>query len=399
MSVSEDSSSTSANLDGHSFDSQLDDSDDYILTDFFLDIPKPPQYTGKRNLMLEMTPTVRFDEALRAGRHHASHGDFLSPSLEPPFKNSTEHYNKERSKMSLKDLMSIYHAFKTNLAYETIIPEVDFDEYGLLAAEQKEGADDYQDAISSEDQLTPSSVRTRSQVSQLTSRIESDTETDSVSSSCRPSSSQNLLSLSSASTASSNCTDLNCFLPSYLQFDDTDVISEANYLHHLPFSSLEEELLIVQSVLTSIHGKSQISLSTEFTRIASSMIPNEYHEWINIFGYIFLLDLSGQPETQSDQTLRNICGDKLDINEGKKLYLTIRQIILFSPVSESECERVFSSAHNITGKRRYNLGLRTLNYLLLVSRYSSVSTTQDLIEATDSLLLKKKMPLSKRPVS
>ena len=155
---------------------------------------------------------------------------------------------------------------------------------------------------------------------------------------------------------------------------DVEFVYAKGAIVHQEYTSDEAEFSVVNKLFQSLIGRPGQTLVETFEEHTRNRFSKNNMRWVPFLKVLFLSDLASVKVSpilyESDyhkNFLANLPPDRI-------IYSTIVLSLLYSPVSESECERVFSRLNFITGKRRYNLSLNALNHCLLVSYHSHASS-------------------------
>ena len=172
---------------------------------------------------------------------------------------------------------------------------------------------------------------------------------------------------SSSSSSSSSSESTPVLQPESEEEDDGEepeviITGATTALVHDKYIDDEQEHLTIEEIFQSIVGRSQTQLGQEFKRHLDSVLPMSSKRWIHALMTKFEADLSSgiHIATEADVTSTE------ESESADHIYRMIVRSLIYSACSESECERIFSKAKHISGKRRHNLLLETLNQALCI---------------------------------
>ena len=236
---------------------------------------------------------------------------------------------KEMSKMSVEELLSILNSSSDAKQYSSQQPDdVDMDDYGRLAAEEKEKYDEY---VEKKKQAPSAFIRT-----QPRRRCTQGTSTDTA---------------IEIDDESSDNIDLD---------KDTEVATEESG-PTLP--SVQDPISWVMEQIDTIVS---IDVRMLFRDHISMILAPQFHPWIPPLCEMFHKDLSlEQPTSHID----DISGRILFLTRDKDLAAIYSQVLhglTYSLCSESSCERVFSKLGDICGKTKQHMLIQTINHRLFI---------------------------------
>ena len=138
--------------------------------------------------------------------------------------------------------------------------------------------------------------------------------------------------------------------------DDEVILTGATgTLHHHLGLSEAEEVQLLDSLFGSLSKRAGVDLDGRFQTHLRAILPQRLHVWVPLLTKRFRYEMFAAQD-------RNIISNQLS----SVIYQHVVTALTYSPCSESECERIFSKAKFICGRRRHNLRLQTLNQLLSI---------------------------------
>ena len=347
----EDSLILTHHIDGESAMEQPNTSDS--IRDFVLHLPSPDDRISSTSLHLGETSVSAFRSAIQTSQQVP-----LTIQRNPLSNNNTSPINndsiKERWLMKTDELIKIFKCFKDNVQNGSDEDESlseNFDEFGCLAAEQRELQQEYVDEIANtDDQHWTYSTRTAILSSQTSS-----------------------YSLDSLSPASVDIHQFESIFGDDNMDDDIEFIGSSGRIYHSTYTTDEKEWMKVKEVFVTIYGRYGPNLQRNFERHLKNVLAPKWHLLIGPMLQLFEQDINDLSTSSFSMLQSNQLNNNIFQPFIKQIYNAITSTLLYTVISESECERIFSKTHHITGKRRNNFLTQTLNYNLILSYHGSAS--------------------------
>ena len=258
--------------------------------------------------------------------------------------------------MTIEDLLTL---LGTMLQSEDIVEnqmidegtweEIEWGEFGLLDDEQLEKDDEY---IERKRTDTYPAVR---RITRSSAIAETKRRSSSVS---IPRKKKHGISSKKAITTTND----NTSCPSVTEEEDTVILLGSNQIFkHGAFTTVQKEEEYISSIFNDIINVWYVKLTKVFAEHVAKVVPQNLKGLGERMMDIYKRQLFGR----NHHTI--LCGPMDDVREyasgdkNSQFFSRVTAALLFSSCSESSCERLFSHVKFISGKRRYNLTLSTLN--------------------------------------
>ena len=150
--------------------------------------------------------------------------------------------------------------------------------------------------------------------------------------------------------------------------DRTALLDMRGVYTHLPYTNDQTEFALINRIVRDVNTAWEEELESAFHKFASDILPEVMKSNADILTEQFRRSLYS---TRGEKILLNIDANLEALTHtgihGKQFAAAAR-LLLFAPCSEASCERLFSLIKFISGKRRYNLKLSSLNGCIMLAQ-------------------------------
>ena len=300
---------------------------------FLLGIP-PPTLTGTSTNASKQTPVNAVDAALLTLANNQETSFFHHENTCNKLVLTSSEGKRETLLMPIQDLVSILNHVQNEKTYCQVDSSyVNFDDYGLLAAEEYEKYDEYVERTQSEPvQRRQQPLRKKTAGSSMEKAIE----------------------ISDDSTNEE-------------EIDSTGEHVDVPVLNHGDFRDDPTETEVIRSTILKIVHSADGNLSSIFRSHLQSILAPQCSGWIEPLCQTFRSDMSVFPMLQQVERLKTRMLFSIEQDGMKGIYSIIVHSLVYSLASESPCERLFSKVGTLCRGRITNILIQTLNYRLLLA--------------------------------